>query len=405
MSDEVLIKVENVSKKFCKDLKTSLWYGAKDLGSEFLGLQSKKELRNKEFWAVKDISFELKRGECLGLIGHNGAGKSTLLKMLNGLIKPDQGKITMRGRIGALIELGAGFNPLLTGRENVYINGQILGFSKKEISQKFDAILEFAELEEFIDTPVRNYSSGMKVRLGFAIAAQMEPDVLIIDEVLGVGDLGFQVKCFNIIQDMSKKCAVILVSHSMPNIARVSNVVFMLNRGHVNYHGNDIDYVINKYLNQFSGEKYSLTGKFTELIDLNIRNISEQTISKNENFFLETFDDMLINFKIKKSQFVEGNFKIVYLFFDQTLRQFAQFSSPCFLMDNAKSEIIDVRLKLKRVNFNSGTYQLGIAFYKIEKEGKHIIFSYHKNVKSLKFHSKNHITNALISLQGIQEFG
>ena len=196
---DVLIKVEHLSKKFCKDLKTSLWYGVKDLYSNITGNSKVRALRPKEFWAVKDINFELRRGECLGLIGHNGAGKSTLLKILNGLINPDEGKITIKGKVGALIELGAGFNPILSGRENIYNNGAILGFTKKEIDNKVEAIIDFSEIREFIDMPVQNYSSGMKVRLGFAVAAQMEPDVLIIDEVLAVGDLGFVLKCFKTI--------------------------------------------------------------------------------------------------------------------------------------------------------------------------------------------------------------
>ena len=202
-NNEVLIKVEGLSKKFCKDLKTSLWYGVKDLFTGLQGNKEERELRDKEFWAVKDINFELRRGECLGLIGHNGAGKSTLLKMLNGLINPDAGKITIKGRVGALIELGAGFNPILTGRENIYNNGAILGFTRKEINEKVEEIIDFAEIREFIDMPVQNYSSGMKVRLGFAVAAQMEPDVLIIDEVLAVGDLGFILKCFKTIDNIS----------------------------------------------------------------------------------------------------------------------------------------------------------------------------------------------------------
>ena len=186
-SNDILVKVGGLSKKFCKDLKTSLWYGIKDLCSGISGNKNTRELRDKEFWALKDINFELRRGECLGLIGHNGAGKSTLLKILNGLINPDAGKVTIKGRVGALIELGAGFNPILSGRENIYNNGAILGFTRKEIDDKVEEIIDFSEIREFIDMPVQNYSSGMKIRLGFAVAAQMEPDVLIIDEVLSVG--------------------------------------------------------------------------------------------------------------------------------------------------------------------------------------------------------------------------
>src|SRR5690606_6950020 len=204
-------------------------------------------LRKQEFWAVKGVNFTLKRGECLGLVGHNGAGKSTLLKMLSGLIKPDDGVISIKGRVGALIELGAGFNPVLTGRENVYVNGQILGFGRKDIDQKFDAIVEFAEIEEFIDMPVRNYSSGMKVRLGFAVAAQMEPDVLIIDEVLAVGDVGFRAKCLNTINEISRQAAVIFVSHTMPQVARISTKGLLMHKGQTQYYGNDIAKLIELY--------------------------------------------------------------------------------------------------------------------------------------------------------------
>ena len=196
MEQEVLVQVEGLSKKFCKSLKKSLRYGVQDLVGSIVGKQPTDTLRKDEFWALKDINFELRRGECLGLIGHNGAGKSTLLKILNGLINPDHGKVTLRGRVGALIELGAGFNPVLSGRENIYNNGAVLGFTKAEIDNKVEAIIDFAEIREFIDMPVQNYSSGMKVRLGFAVAAQMEPDVLIIDEVLAVGDVAFKMKCY-----------------------------------------------------------------------------------------------------------------------------------------------------------------------------------------------------------------
>ncbi|WP_082050882.1 ABC transporter ATP-binding protein [Neotamlana sedimentorum] len=239
-NDEVLVKVEGLSKKFCKDLKTSLWYGVKDLISGVKGNKNERTLRPKEFWAVKDVNFELRRGECLGLIGHNGAGKSTLLKILNGLINPDAGQVTIRGRVGALIELGAGFNPILSGRENIYNNGAVLGFTRNEIDNKLEDIIDFAEIREFIDMPVQNYSSGMKVRLGFAIAAQMEPDVLIIDEVLAVGDLAFRMKCYNHLMNViSKNVAIILVSHSVVDIMRLCNSVMVMESGKPIYLGSN----------------------------------------------------------------------------------------------------------------------------------------------------------------------
>ncbi len=249
-----LIQVEGLSKKFCRNLKRSLWYGLQDMGSELRGGQRSNadKLRPEEFWSVQDISFEVKRGECLALIGPNGAGKSTLLRMLNGLIKPDQGRITMRGRVNALIALGAGFNPILTGRENVYVNGSVLGFSKKEIDEKYEEIVEFSELRDFMDTPVRNYSSGMNVRLGFAVAAQMEPDVLLLDEVLAVGDAGFRAKCFNTIMDIMQRAAVIFVSHSMPQIARVATKVLVMEHGRCKLLTQDVGLAMETYYSTFT---------------------------------------------------------------------------------------------------------------------------------------------------------
>lgn len=230
---ETLVKVENVSKKFCRNLKRSLWYGMKDLGNELMARSHRNngQLRKDEFWAVKDVSFELKRGDCLGLIGRNGAGKTTLLRMLNGLIKPDQGRIEILGRVGALIALGAGFNPILTGRENIYVNAAVLGLSKKETDAKLDEIVEFADLGDFIDAPVQSYSSGMVVRLGFAVSTTLDPDILILDEVLAVGDAAFRHKCYHRISKLIDRAAVILVSHSMDYIAQISSVVAVMRSG------------------------------------------------------------------------------------------------------------------------------------------------------------------------------
>lgn len=239
MSGETLISVQSISRKFCRSLNRSLVYGIRDMASDIMGRKLQTDqLRANEFWAVDDLSFEVKAGECLGVIGPNGAGKSTVLKMLNGVMLPDKGRITVRGRVGALIELGAGFHPALTGRENVYINGSILGLSKKEIDLKFDEIVAFAEVEEFIDSPVKFYSSGMYVRLGFAIAAHLEPQILLIDEVLAVGDAAFRLKCMRALREkVDLGTAIILVSHQMREVMNICNRAIWLHQGRLHDEG------------------------------------------------------------------------------------------------------------------------------------------------------------------------
>jgi len=260
--NEVLVRVENVSKKFCRSLRKSLWYGVCDMAEELVPRTSRRResesgtlyaqvednrpLRDEEFWAVKDVSFELRRGECLGLIGHNGAGKTTLLKMLNGLIKPDSGRITMRGRVGALISLGAGFNPILSGRENIYVNAAVLGLKKCEIDEKVEAIIDFAEIGTFVDAPVQSYSSGMQVRLGFAVATTLNPDILILDEVLAVGDMSFHAKCFKKIGEITRNAAVIFVSHDISSVSRICSIALLLQNGSTTAHG-ECSNVVNHY--------------------------------------------------------------------------------------------------------------------------------------------------------------
>ena len=207
-------------------------YGVQDIGRNMVGLYSRSDrLRKKEFWAINDVSFEVRRGETLGIIGPNGAGKSTLLKMLNGIFWPDRGKITVRGRVGALIEVGAGFHPLLTGRENIYVNAAILGMTKKEVDEKFDDIVKFAEIGDFIDSPVKFYSSGMYVRLGFAIAVHCEPDILLVDEILAVGDIDFQNKCLNKIAEIQENASIIIISHNMNTIKLMCDRCLFLYKG------------------------------------------------------------------------------------------------------------------------------------------------------------------------------
>lgn len=248
------MKIEHVSKKFCRSLKRSLWYGIQDIALELTGRQYAHELRPDEFWALRDISLEIRRGESLGLIGPNGAGKSTLLKLLTGLMKLDTGKISVRGRVGALIELGTGFNPILTGLENIYNNAAVLGIPKIEVDKKLESIIEFAEIDEFIHTPVQHYSSGMKVRLGFAVAAHLDPDIMIIDEVLAVGDIGFRAKCLEYISKMMQKTAVIFVSHYMAVVNRYCNRSILLNHGRIISCG-EPSVTIDKYYELFEAEQ------------------------------------------------------------------------------------------------------------------------------------------------------
>jgi lipopolysaccharide transport system ATP-binding protein len=233
VNEDVDIKVEHVSKKYCKSLRRSMSYGLRDISRNTLGLSSRPgKLRGDEFWAVDDVSFDVMRGETLGLIGPNGSGKTTMLKMLNGIFWPDKGKITVNGRVGALIAVGAGFHPALTGKENVYVNAAILGMTKKEATERFDDIIEFAGIGDFIDTAVKYYSSGMFVRLGFATAIHCEPDILLVDEVLAVGDSGFRTKCFNKIGEL-RECGMttIIVSHSMQLISTYTDRALLLKDG------------------------------------------------------------------------------------------------------------------------------------------------------------------------------
>lgn len=358
---EVLIKVDGVSKKFAKDLKKSLLYGLSDVFSGIIGKKQDKSLRGDEFWAVKDISFEVRRGECLGLIGHNGAGKSTLLKILNGLIAPDEGSVTMYGKVGALIELGAGFNPILTGRENIYNNAAVIGFSKEEIETKFDAIVAFAEIEEFIDMPVQNYSSGMKVRLGFAIAAQMQPDVLIIDEVLAVGDLGFILKCFKQIDQLLPNTAVVFVSHSMPMVARVSNQIMLMEKGIVAFQGKEVSKGINSYYNRFNSNVQNV------MFDDGTVSLIKHFVNNNNNVTLQRGDDLIIELEMefKKEIF---NVPLIYIEFrDKEQRPIAGVFNKKKTYEFINNKLI-VEIKIPKVLFAQGIYTYDLSVNHFENK-------------------------------------
>src|SRR6266478_3125327 len=224
------LKFDNVSKKY-RVRQESPADGTKNVLARKL-----KSLigRSSDFWAVRDVSFDVERGEALGIIGHNGAGKSTILKLLASITTPSSGEITINGRLSALIEVGSGFHPELTGRENIYLSGSILGMSRGEITRKLESIVEFAGISEFIDTPVKRYSSGMYVRLGFSIAAHLEPDILLLDEVLAVGDAAFQTKCLKRIKQLERAgTTIVFISHDLYSVKRLCNRVLLLDRGRI----------------------------------------------------------------------------------------------------------------------------------------------------------------------------
>jgi len=228
------IRVAGVSKRYSRNAQTHLSYGVTDLMRELLGRNEAVVLRKDEFWAVHNVSFELQPGESIALIGRNGAGKSTLLKMMNGLSKPDSGLIRIEGRVQALINLNAGFNPALTGMENIYNSASLSGFDSKEIKAIVDEVVAFAELEDAIDSPVQTYSSGMRARLGFAVAVHLRPDILLIDEVLAVGDFAFQNKCFLRMEQLKKQgVTIVYVSHSHNTAIKLCERAIWLHRGEV----------------------------------------------------------------------------------------------------------------------------------------------------------------------------
>jgi lipopolysaccharide transport system ATP-binding protein len=230
---EVVLQVQGVSKKFCRSLKRSLFYGLQDITSELAGArQARAELRPQEFWALQNVSFSLRQGEAVGLVGANGSGKTTLLRIISGLIKPDTGSVWAKGQVAPLIALGAGFSPILTGRENIYVNMSILGLSTRQIDQRFEQVVEFAEIGEAIDAPVQSYSSGMAARLGFACAIHTDPDILLIDEVLSVGDARFRSKCERRLSELLQNgTAFVLVSHFFQGILNVCQQGVYLSQG------------------------------------------------------------------------------------------------------------------------------------------------------------------------------
>jgi lipopolysaccharide transport system ATP-binding protein len=261
-NSNIVINVENLGKKYIighqrqepyRSLRDAIVNGVKSMKQKIVTPLGRKigNPAYEEFWALKDVAFQIKRGEVLGIIGRNGAGKSTLLKILSRITEPTTGRITINGRVASLLEVGTGFHPELTGRENIYLNGAILGMTKLEIKSKFDEIVAFAEVEKFLDTPVKYYSSGMYVRLAFAVAAHLEPEILVVDEVLAVGDAAFQNKCLGKMENVATKegRTVLFVSHNMATVSLLCNRSVYLSNGQVREIGTT-EKVVSTYLSE-----------------------------------------------------------------------------------------------------------------------------------------------------------
>jgi len=327
---ESVIEVKNLGKKYniahqrggyvaLRDVLTNVFKNpfqfAKQKAKKSLGIGTKEE-----FWALNDINFEVNKGEIIGIIGRNGAGKSTLLKILSKITPPTKGEIKINGRVGSLLEVGTGFHPELTGRENIFLNGAILGMTRHEIAKKFDQIVEFSGIEKFLDTPVKYYSSGMYVRLAFSVAAHMEPDILIVDEVLAVGDAEFQKKCLGKMEEVTKQNGrtILFVSHNMSAIEKLCNRCILLDSGNIIKEGRSKD-VIDFYLNDKSNlsseiipkNKNGQLGQFTKITILNKENKPNARIPISEPFYID------IEYEIY--QLVSNKYLFLYFFYQGEL--------------------------------------------------------------------------------------
>jgi len=298
-------------------LRDVLARGARNLWRKTAGMARGRSLvagdTHEEFWALKDVSFEVRRGEVLGIIGRNGAGKSTLLKILSRITEPSEGRVTINGRVASLLEVGTGFHPELTGRENIYLNGAILGMTRAEIRRKFDEIVAFAEVEKFLDTPVKRYSSGMYVRLAFAVAAHLEPEILVVDEVLAVGDAEFQKKCLGKMDEVSRRDGrtVLFVSHNMATMRLLCSHALLLHRGEL-LSADNVARVMERYLRNWTPPSSSAHEWGWANIDmpgdgtLRIRKVSIATLIGQSITEVRTDEAFLIIIEYEQYVFARG---------------------------------------------------------------------------------------------------
>jgi lipopolysaccharide transport system ATP-binding protein len=322
LSSDVVIRAEGVGKKYVighesergrsESLRDVIVRGARNLRRAATDTLRGRPMivgdELEEFWALRDVNFEVRRGEVMGIIGRNGAGKSTLLKILSRITEPTEGTLSIRGRVASLLEVGTGFHPELSGRENIYLNGAILGMTRAEIRRKFDEIVDFAEIEKFLDTPVKRYSSGMYVRLAFAVAAHLEPEILIIDEVLAVGDAEFQKKCLGKMSDIShhEGRTVLFVSHNATVVEELCGACVLLEKGAVAFSSRDVREVIRAYQASLRRSPSKIASNYTtvsnewfSLVDFRLK--SRGTDAATSNSFLKS-DDIVIELEVDVTQ-------------------------------------------------------------------------------------------------------
>lgn len=366
-SKNVILDVNHVWKIYCRNLKRAMWYGIQDLGREVVGMgrdRTQQDLRTGEFFAVRDSCFQVNRGECVAMIGPNGAGKSTMLKMINGLIKPDSGSISIRGRIGALIELGTGFNPILSGRENIYINAAVLGMKKQEVDELFDQIVEFAELGHVINDPIKTYSTGMRVRLGFSIAANLRPQLLLMDEVLAVGDVGFRMKCFAHLTKLVKSgVSIILVTHAVGMLQRVATRSVVYGQGNI-VHDGDLESGCTIYeemlgaSDRMSGKKKEDAGQGASIREVEVCN--ERGDLQSE---FDTGDTVRLRIHLEAEKKIERA-RLVVALCSPVHGVLASVSTPYqeVQFDVAETGCI-VKLEFPRIPLLIGSYHFNISLY------------------------------------------
>lgn len=367
-----IIEVKNISKRYNISHEKGGYISLRDvmmnvLKSPFSFLKQKAKAvtgiaKKEEFMALNDVSFTVNKGEVIGIIGHNGAGKSTLLKILSQITPPSKGEIIIRGTIGSLLEVGTGFHPELTGRENIFLNGAILGMTRVEIAKKFDQIVEFSDVGKFIDTPVKHYSSGMYVRLAFSVAAHMEPDILLVDEVLAVGDAEFQKKCISKMESITHEQGrtIIFVSHNLSAIEKICKKTILLDKGSIVKVGNTSD-VITEYMNKQKSKSEIIVSEKNDLKNLIIRSVKLNN-ARNGLFQIPWDEpiDISINLDVLRPC---NNVKINIPC--STMNDNAVFLSRNTDTDNVKCLDLDpgqqsVRIKINH-NLRDGKYYLGLG--------------------------------------------